>query len=255
MPEVAHIGPRIMTLASIQFELCHDVPAALQKWEQAGFIRLASSVDHVNPDIPEQDSFYRHAAAIGASLVISAAWPAPAHAIYLAPASHHARQRAQLSPRCGGTTVETFHTPPIASTHLGPMTHAAAHILQCSTHDLSASVDQWEEKGFIKLGSSDTVGKNDAVGFSHLLGHAAAAVGATLVVFEATPAKLRSIHRDADGRVDMDQVRADPPVSLSPRGSSVTQAVFLAPTSIHARELVESGDGLGRIDVPIEPEA
>lgn len=254
VPEVAHIEPRTMTLASIHFDLCHDVAAALRKWEQTGFIQLATSADQAYPDGPQENGFYRHAAAIGASLVVSAARPAPPHAIYLAPASQQARQRGQLLPGYGSTTVEIVGMPAIASTHLGPVTHTAARIMLDWTNTLSASVEKWEEQGFIKLGSSDTVGKNDVMGFSDLLGHATAAVGATLAVLQVTAAKLRAIRRHADGRIDMNRVRADPPASLSPRGYNVTQAVFFAPTSIHARDKAESEAKLGFVNVPIELE-
>jgi hypothetical protein len=48
----------------------------------------------------------------------------------------------------------------------------------------------------------------------------------------------------------MEAVRADLTASLTPKGYSVIQAVFLAPVSIEARDLAESK--LGGMDVPIE---
>jgi imidazoleglycerol phosphate dehydratase HisB len=78
------------------------------------------------------------------------------------------------------------------------------------------------------------------MGFSHIIAYTAFAVGATLVAFQGTPAKQRRIRRLDDGHIDMDAVHADPPVQMSPRGSSVIQAVFLAPTSIDARARAEA---------------
>jgi hypothetical protein len=108
------------------------------------------------------------------------------------------------------------------------------------TQDLEASVAKWEAAGFVKLGASDAVIRNDLMPLSHIIAFTGFAVGATLIVFQLIPAKLRRIRRMNDGHIDMDMIRSDPPAQLSASGSSVMQAVFLAPTSESARAVAEA---------------
>jgi hypothetical protein len=253
--EVRPIGPRTLRLASIQCDISDDVQGAVQKWEQMGFVRLGSSDDHASEGVPERSSFSSHAAAIGASLVVSAAWPAPPCAVYLAPTTLRARQLAESAPGYGSWTVEIHRDPPVAASHVGPATYKAARVRLGHTNDLPGLVDEWGKKGFVTLGLSEVAGKNNVMGFSDLLCCTAVDVGAALVVFQITPAKLRAIRRNADGRIDIDAVRADPPANMHSAGYSVTQAVFLAPTSIDARDLAESAAEFGGRDVPIGPDA
>ena len=93
--------------------------------------------------------------------------------------------------------------------------------------DLPADLDRRRNSGFIPIGTSEFVGRgNMGVGIEART--QAARVGASLVVFRLTPAKLRAIRRDPDGAIDMESVLADPPAYMSPRGYFVLQSYFLA---------------------------
>lgn len=115
-PTVAYIGPSKVTLVTIQFELTADLPVAVRKWEQLGFVR-------VNPcgggtslaDNMDRSGFPFEAAAIGASVVVSTAWPAPPQAVYLAPASSQAREAGRTVRGYGSTTFELSAPPPVAN--------------------------------------------------------------------------------------------------------------------------------------------
>jgi hypothetical protein len=75
---------------------------------------------------------------------------------------------------------------------------------------------------------SEFVDRGNRMGVSHDARLQAAAIGASLVWFSSTPAKLRAIKRRRNGTINMASVLADPPASLSPRGYYVVRAVFLA---------------------------
>ena len=107
------------------------------------------------------------------------------------------------------------------------------------TQDIEDAVMQWGLKGYRRVGSSEFVDRGNRMGVSHDARRQSAAVGASLVLFQFTPAKLRAIRRGIDGTIDMKAVRADPPAGLSPRGYYVTKAVFLLspqPLSVGARD-------------------
>jgi hypothetical protein len=250
-PGLATVGPSIVTLVSIQFDYTDDLPAAVRKWEQLGFVRVGASSEASPADRVDRSGFPLEAAGFGASLVVSVAAPAPAQAVYLAPASQQAREAGRAVRGVGSTIFELREPPPAASSHLGPETHEAARILLDDTQDLQATAVQWESAGFSRLGSSDAVIKNNQMGFSDILAYTAYGVGATLVAFQITPAKLRRIRRLDDGRIDMDAVHADPPSQLSPGGSSVIRAVFFAPASPEARSRAEAA--LVSNYVPVAP--
>jgi hypothetical protein len=251
-PTVPYIGPSKVTLVTIQFEFTTDLPIALRKWEQLGFVRVNPCGDTPLADNVDRSGFPFEAAAIGASIVVSTAWPAPPQAVYLAPASSQAREAGRTVRSYGSTTFELSAPLPVATSHLQPETCEAARILLDETRDdLQATVGKWEKAGFVRLGTADAVIRNDLMGYWHIIAYTAFAVGATLIIFQGTPAKLRKIRRLDDGHIDMDAVYADPPVQLSPRGSSVIQAVFLAPTSIEARATAEAA--LTCIHVPTNP--
>lgn len=239
-PTVPYIGPSKVTLVTIQFELTADLPVAVRKWEQLGFVRVNPCGEKSLADNVDRSGFPFKAAAIGASVVVSTAWPAPPQAVYLAPASSQAREAGRTVRGYGSTTFELSAPPPVATFHLEPETCEAARILLDHTQDLQATVEKWENAGFVRLGAADAVMRNDLMGFSHIIAYTALAVGATLVALQGTPAKQRRIRRLDDGHIDMDALHADPPVQMSPRGSSVIQAVFLAPTSIDARAGAEA---------------
>lgn len=250
-PGVPTIRPSTVSLVTIAFELASDLPAAVRRWKQLGFVRVGASADSP-ADQADRSKFPFEAAAIGASLVVSAAAPAPApaQAVYLAPGSPQAKEAGRAVRVGGSTTFELRDPLPAANSHLLPETHEAARILLDDTQDLQATTAQWEQAGFVRVGCSDAVIKNNQMGFSHILAHTALAVGATLVAFQMTPAKLRSIRRLDDGRIDMNAVQ---PAQLSPGGSSVIQAAFFAPVSREAQTTAEAS--LMTMYVPTAPGA
>jgi hypothetical protein len=160
-PTVPYIGPRKVTLVTIQFELTADLPVAVRKWEQLGFVRVNSCGEKSLADNVDRSGFPFEAAAIGASVVVSTAWPAPPQAVYLAPASQHAREAGRTVPGYGSTTFELSGPPPVAASHLEPETYEAARILLDHTQDLQATMEKWENAGFVRLGSADAVMRND----------------------------------------------------------------------------------------------
>lgn len=99
------------------------------------------------------------------------------------------------------------------------------HVLMCA--DLDAEVERYRSTGLHPVGTAQFVGKGNQ-GVGQEAREQAAIVGASVVLFSLVPCKLRAIRKAADGRIDMNAVRADPPASLSPRGHSVLSSVFLA---------------------------
>lgn len=94
------------------------------------------------------------------------------------------------------------------------------------SNDLRADLDRRRDSGFIPIGISEFVGRGSmGVGFEART--QAAKVGASLVLFRLTPAKLRAVRRSPDGAIDMEAVLADPPAYMSHRGYFVVQAYFL----------------------------
>jgi len=249
-----HLGPAIVRLALVHFDVTNDMAASVHRWENIGFAQVGASAGHGHPPGAGLNACCAHAPALGAALVVFAAHPAPPAAVYLAPRLAHLREMANL-PHSGAMPVEIDVTPPASAAHFGPLVYKAARIREAMSDDLPAAVAEWEQAGFTVLGTADAVTRNDRMGFSTALCQVAVAAGASLVLYQVTPAKARAIRRDGGGRIDMDAVRADPPASLSARGQSVTQAVFLAPTTEQARALADASDELGRQDIPLELEA
>lgn len=247
-PEAAYLAPGISILAEIWFNITEDVPSAVQRWEQTGFIRL----DVASENQQERATFCSHAVSIAASLVIYRPPPSPPEPVYLAPQSMAARRQAELTLRHGAATIVIDSIPVASSTHIGPKVCQAARVSLVQTAELPGMLATWQNKGFVVLGSSDLLIKNNEMGFSEGLRQAAVAAGASLAFFQITPAKLRTVQRKADGRIDMDAVHADPPVKMSPGGSSVVQLVLLAPVSLHARELAEAEFGSSHVPIGLE---
>ena len=104
------------------------------------------------------------------------------------------------------------------------------------TRDIPTDSASWEQQGFGPIGWCEFTEKGNRMGISHLAREQAASVGASVVLFQFTPAKVRSIQKGPDGRIDMLRVLADPPAGLSPRGTYVVQAVFLARSSASGRD-------------------
>jgi hypothetical protein len=95
------------------------------------------------------------------------------------------------------------------------------------SNKLDSEVAEYEKKGFRTIGTAAFVGRgNQGVGLEART--QAHAVGAALVLFSLTPAKLKTIQRNHQGQIDFDAVLADPPAGFSPRGYSVLRAFFLA---------------------------
>ena len=116
-------------------------------------------------------------------------------------------------------------------THALPTGTAPGHAYDVHfqpTRDIENERATWEQKGYERVGWCEFADKGARMGISHLAREQAAAVGASVVLFQSTPAKVRSIRKGPDGRIDMSLVHADPPASLSPRGTYVVHAVFLA---------------------------
>jgi hypothetical protein len=110
-PTVPYIGPSKVTLVTIQFELTADLPVAVRKWEQLGFVRVNPCGETSLADNVDRSGFPIEAAAIGASVVVSTAWPAPPQAVYLAPASPEAREAGRTVRGSGSTTFELSAPP------------------------------------------------------------------------------------------------------------------------------------------------
>jgi hypothetical protein len=111
---------------------------------------------------------------------------------------------------------------------LSPERLGASKVQALFSKDISGDSVHWERQAHVRLGSCEFVEKGSRMGISYLAREQAASVGASIVLFQFTPAKVRAIRRGEDGRIDMSSVRADPPASLSPRGTYVVQAVFMA---------------------------
>lgn len=164
-PTVPYIGPSKVTLVTIQFELTADLPVAIRKWEQLGFVRVNPCGETALADNVDRSGFPFEAAAIGASVVVSTAWPAPPQAVYLAPTSSQAREAGRTVRGYGSTKFELSAPPPVATSHLEPETCEAARILLDHTQDLQATMEKWENAGFVRLGAADAVMRNDLMGF------------------------------------------------------------------------------------------
>ena len=94
------------------------------------------------------------------------------------------------------------------------------------SRNLDREIELWMNKGFFRLGSAEFVAKgSQSVGAPAR--EQASLVGATVVVFNTIPAKLKSIIKNEDGSINIPAVIADPPISKSPRGYYVVKAVFL----------------------------
>jgi len=101
----------------------------------------------------------------------------------------------------------------------------AIQVLMCT--DLEAEVSKYASQGFFPIGSAQFVGKGNH-GVSREAREQAAKVGAALVLFTLVPCKLRALRKTIDGKLDMQAVRADPPLGFSPKGYSVLTSTFLA---------------------------
>ncbi|MRW87670.1 hypothetical protein GJ698_26720 [Pseudoduganella sp. FT26W] len=233
------LKPKVEKLAEIWFEITDDVLGSLQKWEKLGFIKLDLKSDNVGEIAAERSEFAKFAATVGASLVIYKPWPSLPEPVYLAPKSAAARNLAQFEPKTGILKLVMPRLSRLPSTQIGPIAYNTVRLQEGITQDLPALVAHWQEKGFVLLGTSDVVVKNNNMEAFDRLHISAIAVGASLMFSQITPAKARSIRRKASGHIDMDAVLSDMPSKVSPKGNSVIQAAFLAPMSFQAQDLAE----------------
>jgi len=95
------------------------------------------------------------------------------------------------------------------------------------SRDLPAELGRRKSAGFLPIGTAEFVGRG-SMGVGLEARTQAAKVGASLVLFRLTPAKVKAIRRNPDGTIDLESVLADPPASMSPRGYFVVQSYFLA---------------------------
>ena len=94
--------------------------------------------------------------------------------------------------------------------------------------DLEGDLAGLKCEGFQVLGTSEFVERGNRMGISHYARLHASSVGASLVLFQFLPAKLRAVRYLSNGTIDISSVREDPPASLSPRGYFVARSAFLA---------------------------
>lgn len=251
---VSHLEPERVRLAEIWIETANDVPAAVQKWEKFGFTKISIDSSGHQKTAVERNQFTMRAAAMGASLVIYQAYSASPEPVYLAPVSHAARRKAEIELRPGGAVISMPEKCTIPPTLIGPIAYKAARLSEQVTNDLSSAVSSWRERGFLLLGTSDVVGRNDDMGSFDRMRLFATSVGASLICFQITPAKARAVRRHTDGRIDMEAIHSDLPVNAYPRGTSVIRVAFLAPTSLQSRKLLELDQKIGKIDFRLERE-
>ena len=96
------------------------------------------------------------------------------------------------------------------------------------SQSLSTDLATWTREGYNRIGSAEFVDRGNRMGVGHEAAVQAASVGASVVLFCATPAKVRAIRRTKKGNIEMKSVLDDPPASPSPRGYYVVRAIFLA---------------------------
>jgi|SRR5882757_3431583 len=95
------------------------------------------------------------------------------------------------------------------------------------SRDLEYDLVQWVGPDYARIGTAEFVARGSQ-GIGEEARLQAALVGASVVLFQTTPAKLRAIRRRPDGSIDLSSVLGNPPASLSPRGYYVVRALFLA---------------------------
>jgi hypothetical protein len=78
------------------------------------------------------------------------------------------------------------------------------------SQDLAAGIKQFKKQGYRCIGNSEFVDRGNRMGVSDDARVHAAAIGASLVLFSSTPAKLRAIKRRRNGTINMSSVLIDP---------------------------------------------
>ena len=120
------------------------------------------------------------------------------------------------------------HYVPMAQAHLEVGRALDAETVQVQpSRDLSADLWRLKATGLLPIGSAEFVGRG-SMGMGFEARKQAAAIGASVVLFRLTPAKIKTIRRGPDGAIDLEPVLADPPASMSSRSYYVVQSFFLA---------------------------
>lgn len=100
------------------------------------------------------------------------------------------------------------------------------------TRDLEETERQLLAEGLLRrIGTSESFNNRNEKGLSHFLREHGSEVGATLVIFEITPGKARSAKKGADGRIDIETLRADPPTAMSARSYYLLRTRCYAPVA------------------------
>ncbi|WP_296952478.1 hypothetical protein [uncultured Massilia sp.] len=95
------------------------------------------------------------------------------------------------------------------------------------TSDPDRASKDWISKGFKIIGWVDAVCRGDGEPPERPAIARAKQVGATAVLYNLWPAKLRAIKRLPDKSIDLASLLADPPKKLRPNGFYVVKAIFL----------------------------
>ena len=117
------------------------------------------------------------------------------------------------------------HYVPLAKATTPPVDEGNVQVLH--SRDLPSDLTKWLKDGFSLIGTAEFVGRGNQ-GVGREARAQAAVVGASVVLFRPTPAKLKAIRRNSDGTIDLEAVLADPPAGLSARGYYVVQSMFLS---------------------------
>ncbi|MQA23658.1 hypothetical protein [Rugamonas rivuli] len=106
--------------------------------------------------------------------------------------------------------------------------------------DIEVKVRNLEDDGYISLGRSEYVEQGSRMGVSNDAREQAAAIGASIVLFQFTPIKLESIRRLADGSIDIESARTAPSTTPTELGYYLTKAIFFAKKSLTFRGVPEN---------------
>ena len=125
----------------------------------------------------------------------------------------------------GHSLFEQHYVPLRKSTATAPESQSSIQVLH--SRDLPSDLGKWLKDGFLLIGTAEFVGRGNQ-GVGREARAQAAVVGASVVLFRPTPARLKAIRRNSDGTIDLEAVLAAPPTTLSARGHYVVQAMFLS---------------------------
>jgi hypothetical protein len=107
-----------------------------------------------------------------------------------------------------------------------PLSTDCEIMLEMCTDPDQASRD-WICKGFKVIGRVDAVLRGDGEPPERPAVAQARQVGATVVLYNLWPAKLKAVKRRPDESIDLATLLADPPTRIRSNGSYVVKAVFL----------------------------